>query len=356
MKPEEATRVRLFSILCLLALSSTACAIYCSQCGTKNADDANFCYKCGARLSSPADGETQPIAPPKPKPGEVTTNSIGMKLVWIPPGEFLMGERRSPKEMASRYGGRAPWYRDNYPQRKIGISKGFWMGQCEVTQAQYRKFKENMDLGPYEGDSLPAAKIRWDKAIEFCNCLSVKEGLEPCIAVLDASSKGAVGVLETIMTLGDTPKKYVIDWDAVGYRLPTEAEWEYACRAATTTDFSFGDNMAVLGDYAWFAGNSDNKPHPVGTKKPNAFGLYDMHGNLQEWCSDWYWDEYYKEPPSTDPRGPEHSTYRRVVRGGCYESRPLSCMSSFRAFNNPTESSSDSGHEYIGFRVVLATE
>jgi len=302
MKFKETARVWFISILCVLTLSSTVYAIYCSQCGTQNSDDANFCYKCGATLRSSTEGESQPTTKPKRKPGEIMTNSIGMKLVWIPPGEFMMGEIRSPKEMVSRYGGRAPWYRDNYPQHKIKISKGFWMGQCEVTQAQYKSFKEDLYFMKHKGDNLPAIKIGWDDAIDFCNYLSRKEGLEQCIAILDASSDGLVGAIEALMTLGETPKKYVIDWDAKGYRLPTEAEWEYACRAGTTTDFSFGNNITVIKDYAWFADNSNNKPHPVGTKKSNAFGLYDMHGNVHEWCSDWYADEYYKESQLTDPR------------------------------------------------------
>ena len=125
-------------------------------------------------------------------------------------------------------------------------------------------------------------KVSWDDAIAFCNKLSEREGLKPYYQFgTGAYSPG-----------GD------------GYRLPTEAEWEYACRAGSTTRYSFGDDAASLGEFAWFDSNSDSKTHPVGQKQPNAWGLYDMHGNVWEWCWDWYESYYYRQSPDVDPVGP----------------------------------------------------
>ncbi|MHC4325894.1 MAG: formylglycine-generating enzyme family protein, partial [Planctomycetota bacterium] len=154
-----------------------------------------------------------------PKPGDAAANSSDMKLIYIPAGSFMMGSSGSAGQLAREFGGR---YREEFPQHEVRISKGFWMGQTEVTQGQY---KSVMDAQPWSGRSSvledanhPAVYVTWDDAVEFCRKLSLQEGK--------------------------------------AYRLPTEAEWEYACRAGTTTRYGFGDNEASLGDYAWCRRNT----------------------------------------------------------------------------------------------------
>ena len=193
---------------------------------------------------------------------------VTMKLVRIRPGKFMMG---SPDFEQGHEG-------PECPQHEVTISKAFYMGVTEVTQAQYEAV---MGKNPshVKGPTNPVESVPWDNAVLFCRKLSEKTG----------------------KTL----------------RLPTEAEWEYACRAGTTTRFSFGDSESVLGDYAWHKGNSGGKTHPVAQKKPNAWGLYDMHGNVREYCADWLGS--YPTGTSTDPQGAASGVYR-VARGGNYNS------------------------------------
>ena len=178
-----------------------------------------------------------------------------MKMVLIRPGKFMMGEGTD--------------------QHEVTISKPFYMGVYEVTQAQYEAVM-GTNPGYFKGTTNPVETVSWNDAVEFCKKLSEK----------------------TRQT----------------FRLPTEAEWEYACRAGTQTAFSFGDDPSALGDYAWWNGNSSDTPHPAGQKKPNAWGLYDMHGNVMEWCADWHGG--YPKGPATDPSGPATSALgARVLRG-----------------------------------------
>jgi formylglycine-generating enzyme required for sulfatase activity len=235
-----------------------------------------------------------------PSPRKAVTNSIGMNLVYIHLGDFMMGSPDSEKDRFNHEG----------PQHKVKISRGLWMGIYEVTQAQYQSV---MGTNPscFKGDNLPVETVSWDDAVEFCRRLSQKEDKT--------------------------------------YRLPTEAEWEYACRAGTTTRFYYGDDLdeSKLGEYAWYGSNSDGKTHPVGQKKSNAFGLYDMHGNVWEWCQDWYDEKYYSNKPEVDPPGPASGQYR-VLRGGNWSGNALDCRVADRV--NDSLSSRDNG---IGFRVVL---
>jgi len=200
-----------------------------------------------------------------------TTNSLGMKLNLIPPGEFTMG---SPESELGRNKGET--------QHLVKITKPFYLGVHEVTQQQYEKV---MGTNPssYKGDTKPVEMVNWDEAVAFCGKLSDEEGVE--------------------------------------YRLPTEAEWEYACRAGTTTVYSFGDDASGIGEYAWHSGNS-NSTHPVGELKPNPWGLFDMHGNVYEWCQDLY-GPYKRLQVVSDPIGPASGDHGRVLRGGAFFVQPL---------------------------------
>ena len=187
-----------------------------------------------------------------------------MKLALIPSGKFMMGSPKDEKDRLDNEG----------PQREVTISKAFYMGVYAVTQEQYERIMgENPSY--FKGGQNPVETVSWDDAVEFCKKLSQK------------SSKAV--------------------------SLPTEAQWEYACRAGSTTRFSYGDDDDKLGDYAWYGKNSGSKTHPVGQKKPNAWGLYDMHGNAWQWCSDWYADTY-ANANKTDPTGPAFGELPRAAR------------------------------------------
>jgi len=227
---------------------------------------------------------------------------------WIPPGTFLMG---SPASEQDRY--------DNEgPQTVVTLTQGFWMSQYLVTQAQYQ---DVMGSNPayFGGDPRrPVERVTWNDATNYCGVLTARERLA-----------------------GRLPAGYV-------YRLPTEAEWEYACRAGTMTRFSFGDDpgYSQLGTYAWFAANSSNQTHPVGEKQPNPWGLYDMHGNVWEWCLDRYGS--YPGGAVADPRGPATGS-DRVIRGGSWGYDGRFCRSAYRYDVSPDYRSIS-----VGFRPVLA--
>jgi|GEM_PF-264477 len=234
------------------------------------------------------------------------TNTIDMTLNFIPGGTFLMG---SPETQRDR--------RDNETQHKVTITKSFYMQTTEVTQGQW---KAVLGTEPWKGKifekigpNYAASYVDWDDAVVFCKQLSAKEGKT--------------------------------------YRLPTEAEWEYACRAGTKTAWSFGNDEKVLGDYAWYDKNAFNiaerYAHQVGLKKPNVFGLYDMHGNVWEWCHDYYKKDYYQQSPTNDPQGPPSGS-SCVCRGGSWSDRAGNTRSAYR--DGPIWGMR--GIVYRGFRVV----
>ncbi len=211
-------------------------------------------------------------------------NGVTMKLVLIPAGKFLMGSKFSATETARRYGGEEADYTNEHPQHEVTISKPFYMGIYEITQSQWHAV---MGTEPWDdnrhapsGANYAASWISWTDANRFCKLLSKTTG-----------------------------KKVL---------LPTEAQWEYACRAGANTAYCFGDDASKLGDYAWSYENAWDKgeryAHQVGLKKPNAWGLYDMHGNVLEWCRDWYAEKFYENAKNVDP---ENTTeyMARVHRG-----------------------------------------
>ncbi|MGO9466393.1 MAG: SUMF1/EgtB/PvdO family nonheme iron enzyme [Isosphaeraceae bacterium] len=235
-------------------------------------------------------------APSEP-PAHWTSQSTGMTLIRIQGGEFMMGSPGDDKEAA--------YYEK--PQHKVRISP-FYLGVTEVTQEQYQTVMgvnpswfsstgggKNRGAGGSTG-RLPVEQVSWLDAVRFCNALSNKDKLTAYYKIV-----------------GDNVR--IPNPKGSGYRLPTEAEWEYACRAGTATKYSFGDDSSELRDSAWYSRNAGGTTHPVGQKRANAFGLYDMHGNVWEWCWDWYSDSYYKEPIVDDPRGPSGASCR-VIRGG----------------------------------------
>jgi len=303
----------------------------------------------------------------EPKLSEEITNSIGMKLVRVPAGEFMMGNHESPETLATAFRTirqpRIDELADEKPVHKVQITRPFYMGAHEVTIAQYKQFVENAryqteperdgtggwgynpDIKSFEGRKLqyswrntgfrqaedhPVVNVTWGDCVAFCEWLSKKESRR--------------------------------------YRLPTEAEWEYACRAGTTTRYHSGDDpealvkVAALYDattarlfpqwqpQAVNASDGYEFTAPVGRLQPNDFGLFDMHGNVWEWCADWYAEDYYSKSPVKDPRGPEIGKVR-VRRGGSWQTWPFYMRSSFRNWNTP-----ETRYVLLGFRVVCEAE
>ncbi len=226
---------------------------------------------------------------------KIITNSIGMKLVYIQPGEFMMGSPSSEVKRDS-----------DEPQHKVEISKGFYMGIYEVTQAQYRAVT-GKSPSKFKGKDLPVEGISWNDAIEFCEKLSKMDGKT--------------------------------------YRLPTEAQWEYACRAGTTTPYNTGKTIST--DQACYENDETTE---VGSFKSNPWGLYDMHGNVWEWCSDWYDKDYNGNSRSIDPTGPASGTYH-VLRGGSWQYGLRNCRSANRGWDL-----SDDRRGHDGFRVVISLD
>ncbi len=217
-------------------------------------------------------------------PPEITT-SVESLMVLIPAGAIMMG---ADDEV------------DSAPVHQVSVD-AFYMDRYEVTQAVYEQV---MGHNPARriGARNPVERVRWTDVIKFCNKLSENEGLKPCYDL----------------------QTWSCDFAADGYRLPTEAEWEYACRAGTQGDFYFDGGAGQLDKFAWHKGNARRKHQPVGQKEPNSFGLYDMLGNVREWCNDLYAPDYYANSPAANPRGPE-SGDKAVLRGGAFSTTASSC-------------------------------
>jgi formylglycine-generating enzyme required for sulfatase activity len=246
--------------------------------------------------------------------------SIQLDMVLIPAGEFLMGNPDTEADKASRWRerraltGTTEWTEkdDSGPERpthRVRITKPFYLGRMKVTEAQWQAM-----MGKYpdsKGPNFPVEHATWfdcQQFLERLNRLPIK-----------AAGK---------------------------FQLPSEAQWEYACRAGSTTLYCYGDDEARLGEIAWYQGNSGYKSHPVGEKKPNAWGLYDMHGSVYEWCQDWWDPRYYSASPTIDPIGPAKGALR-VERGGSQYAGAVICRSASRHYGNPVK-------ERAGFRVALS--
>jgi formylglycine-generating enzyme required for sulfatase activity len=205
--------------------------------------------------------------------------NVKLEMVLIPAGSFAMGDEHGDAE--------------EKPVHKVAITKPFYLGKFEVTQEQWEAVMGG-NPSHFKGKKNPTDRVSWEAAQEFIKKLNEKFAAS-----------------------------------GTSFSLPTEAQWEYACRAGTSTRFGFGDGEADLSEYGWFEGNAGGKTHPVGEKKPNARGLYDMHGNVWEWCADWYDGDYFRQSPASDPTGPT-AVSSRVLRGGSWGDPAPYCRSAYR--------------------------
>jgi formylglycine-generating enzyme required for sulfatase activity len=234
-------------------------------------------------------------------------------MVLLPAGEFVMGDDRGEDE--------------EKPAHKVQVS-AFYMDVAEVTQ---QSFQSLMGTAPakFQGTDRPVERVDWERAVRYCNMRSLREGLKPCYDL----------------------KTLKCDFEADGYRLPTEAEWEYACRAGSPARYAFGDDAAKLGDAGWFKGNAAGATHPVRQRSPNAWGLHDMHGNVWEWCNDFYAEGHAAGGEARDPRGPAAGD-QCVLRGGSWFSGAESCRSASRRGETPRFADACFGSDTYGFRCV----
>ncbi|MCY2993291.1 MAG: SUMF1/EgtB/PvdO family nonheme iron enzyme [Planctomycetota bacterium] len=273
-------------------------------------------------------------------------NGQGVTMIRIPNGTFVMGDDHGD-------------YDDERPAHPVRITRDFFLSDREVTRGLFERFvaetEDDVDYPAQERVSdwtfiksyspdpdCPAHNVSWFDAVRFCNWLSRREGLTVCYRLVSGVSDAEV---------------WECDLWSGGYRLPTEAEWEYACRAGTRTQFSNGDDLDSLGPFAWLVSNAKSRSWPAGRKLPNAWGLFDMHGNLWEWCHDWYGADDYTRPseesganlavsPVDDPFGPPEAT-ARVVRGGCWDSDAGDCRAALRFWSGPQYRCG-----ILGFRVA----
>ncbi len=261
-----------------------------------------------------------------------------MTFVLIPAGEFTMGSHESSQELGTLFGEDLEYFDKEHPAHRVRITRPFHLAKYPVTVGQFDAFvratgyrtvaesrggfrstRGEWELDPNvnwrnpgfaQGNDHPVVCVSWNDAVAFCDWLSTREPKTSC-------------------------------------HLPTEAEWEYACRAETTTLWSFGSDPSSLGEYAWYDDNSGDEAHPVGKKKPNAWGLYDTCGNVWEWCADWDNWEYYANSPVDDPKGLGTGSLR-MHRGGSWYFSAECCRSACRHNLPPGTCRSD-----IGFRASL---
>ena len=263
-------------------------------------------------------------------------------FVFVEAGTFKMGSTEG--------------FDTNKPVHEVTITKPFYMGKYEVTQAEYEVYCSYGSSSPSssygDGDNYPAYYVSWYDALVYCNKRSMAEGLTPCYSINDSTDPEDWGDVPT--SSSGTWNSVECNWNANGYRLPTEAEWEYAARAGDNTvdslTYSGTSDVNKLGDYAWYYDSANDNTHEVGTKLPNAFGLYDMSGNVWEWCWNWFTDSYDTTTEGgSDPTGASAGSYR-VYRGGGWSSNSDYCAVSCRNLNDPSLR-----YDNLGFRVVRAS-
>jgi formylglycine-generating enzyme required for sulfatase activity len=230
--------------------------------------------------------------------GKTCTNTIDTEFILIPAGAFTMCADKNSEEADD----------DETPPHRVTLSQPFYLGKYPVTQAEWEAVMGS-NPSQFKGRGNPVENVSWNDVQTFIQGLNAKEGTDK-------------------------------------YRLPTEAEWEYAARAGTKSAYSFGDDAGQSGQYAWYQDNSCNQTHPVGQKPPNPWGLYDMHGNVCEWVKDWYDKSYYRRSPATDPAGPSSGDFR-VLRGGSWHDSARRLRSANRNRGKP-----DYRFEFLGFRLA----
>ncbi len=254
-------------------------------------------------------------APPVPagvnnkKTVNLNISSVKNEMILIAGGTFQMGSDRGDNK--------------EKPVHQVTVGS-FYMSKYPVTNEEYKLFRQE-HRSHWTGADYPVDSVRWHGAIDYCNWLSDKDGYPRCYIVTGNNIK--------------------IHINRSGYRLPTEAEWEYACRAGTITEYYWGDDMDD--DYCWYAGNSANHAHAVGQKKSNPWGLYDMSGNVSEWCWDWYDENYYSKSLDYNPTGPSPAKGpNHVIRGGSWQDNAKICRSANRSVCQ------SNGNYLIGFRLA----
>jgi formylglycine-generating enzyme required for sulfatase activity len=288
----------------------------------------------------------------KPYVQTIPESNVSFKMVPIPGGKFLMG---SPESEANRN-------EDEGPQTEVTISP-FWMGTHEVTWDEFELFAFSYDIkGAKEAAQrgTPLKRTPLDAKAD-----AVTRPTPPYVDMTFGYGKSGNPAICMTQHAAAQYCKWLAEKTGMPYRLPTEAEWEYACRAGTKTAYFFGDDASKLGEYAWYHDNSNEKPQPVGKKKPNPWGLYDMHGNVSEWCADKYAKDYFSRlgpPPVKNPLLKTDDTVWHTARGGSWEDAPEFVRSSVRrgaeedwSIQDPQIPKSIWWHtdaHFVGFRVV----
>lgn len=301
------------AVLFLRCAAAVGLLLWTSGCLVKNEPAGSDSSPQGEAAAAPADRSTDAtVESPAAALPEVTT-PLGSTLVTIPAGRFSMGNARGAA--------------DEQPVHEVELSS-FLMDKYEVTQDLLAKL-EFPNPSHFKGERRPAEQIRWTDAALICNARSRAEGLEPCY---DEAT-------------------FACNFDASGYRLPTEAEWEYAARAGSTEDEPLDVALPRLDQQACYAANSGQQTDVVGKRRPNSWGLHDLRGNVAEWCHDAYQADYYGASPARDPRGPE-SGDQRVMRGGAWNAEPAACRLTARQADDSGISDACFARDTHGFRCV----
>lgn len=337
-------------VVASIALGIIGCSSPSGPSGSGNGGAQQGCanghsFDIWATIKEPTETESGKMESVCKKCGETVTKElqpVPEGFVLVKAGTFQMGSNKG--------------FGDNKPVHEVTITKPFYMGKYEVTQAEYEvycSYGSSVPSSSYgDGDNYPAYYVSWYDALVYCNKRSMAEGLTPCYSISGNTDPSKWGTVPT--STDSTWNAVVCDWNANGYRLPTEAEWEYAARAGDNTvdslTYSGTSDVNKLGEYAWYTSNSSSKTHEVGTKKANTYGLYDMSGNVWEWCWNWSTDSYDTTTEGgSDPTGASAGS-GRVYRGGGWDNFSDGCAVSCRSYFSPYFRSS-----LLGFRVVRAS-